>query len=230
MTTTSNTLQYLEASLKASLDSSATVCPSGRGGFFVTFQSGLVWKYSLCPSGVAKGTADVFYGPGRTLEGLRRHNGTLPKEFAAMATAAAWASYSPSRRLRVGAVIMDLNNTSVLAIGYNGDEKGGHGVPMSTLPGAEGFVHAEENALIKLRSREDAALYVTHSPCLMCAKKIINADSVKVVYYVVGYRDMTGIGRLIARGIQVYQLVIPGMAQEQLLMELAPQVQLNDLA
>ena len=70
-------------------------------------------------------------------------------------------------------------------------------------------LHAETNAIAKLaRSSEsglDATLFVTHSPCLDCAK-IIYQSGIKHVYYATDYRDDSGITFLRNSGIQVEQL------------------------
>ena len=52
-------------------------------------------------------------------------------------------------RFQVGAVIVTEDNTQVLAVGYNGDHRGGPNCVESTEPGQSGFIHAEINALIK---------------------------------------------------------------------------------
>ena len=70
-------------------------------------------------------------------------------------------------------------------------------------------LHAETNAIAKLaRSVEsglDADLFVTHSPCLDCAKLIYQAG-IKRVYYATNYRDDAGINFLQASGVEVEQL------------------------
>lgn len=70
-------------------------------------------------------------------------------------------------------------------------------------------LHAETNALAKLaRSTEsglDADLFVTHSPCLDCAK-LIYQSGIKRVYYGFGYRDDSGITFLKNSGVEVEQL------------------------
>lgn len=70
-------------------------------------------------------------------------------------------------------------------------------------------LHAETNAIAKLaRSTEsglDADLFVTHSPCLDCAK-LIYQSGIKRVYYGVAYRDNAGIEFLEKSGVKVEQL------------------------
>jgi len=128
------------------------------------------------------------------------------KDLALLANAAVWAAYSASPRLSVGAVISSTDGRKVLAVGYNGDERGGINRPLNDAPGCDGFIHAEENALLKLRSSESAHMYLTHSPCEACAKRIVNAMSITDVFFVVPYRDLYGIGLLESRGIRVHQV------------------------
>jgi dCMP deaminase len=131
-----------------------------------------------------------------------------PKEWIAMSTAVAWARLSPSPKLQVGAAIYSIDHEYVYAIGYNGDEKGGTNIPESSISGCDGFLHAEENALLKMNTIESCILYCTDSPCLQCAKRIIQKGSIKTVYYLRQYRDTSGIGLLIKHGIPCYRFEI----------------------
>lgn len=91
---------------------------------------------------------------------------------------------SVDQKLKVGCIIVSMDNTRVLSLGYNGDEKGGQNVRQSMESGKSGFIHAEINALIKsdFNSIDQKKMYITHSPCIMCSKAIINAG-IKEVYY-----------------------------------------------
>lgn len=91
---------------------------------------------------------------------------------------------SSDPKLQVGCVIISLDNTRVLALGYNGDHKGGSNQRISMARGESGFIHAEINALIKMdfAAPQGKKMYLTHSPCIMCAKAIINAG-IREVYY-----------------------------------------------
>jgi dCMP deaminase len=104
---------------------------------------------------------------------------------------------------KVGAVIVTDDNTQVLAIGYNGDEKGGSNKRFSSKKGESGFIHAELNALLKcdFNFPKDKKMYVTLSPCIMCAKAIINSG-IKEVIYTEKYDD-EGISFLKNYGIKV---------------------------
>ena len=110
-------------------------------------------------------------------------------------------------KYKVGAVIVNDENTQVLSIGYNGDHKGGPNERESIETGESGFIHAEENALIKLdyNNPKYKKMYVTLSPCTMCAKKIINAGIDEVIY-LERYKQSNGIDILIDAGIKVRKI------------------------
>jgi dCMP deaminase len=94
-----------------------------------------------------------------------------------------------------------------LALGYNGDHAGGPNSRESEVPGESGFIHAEVNALIKLdyNNPKKKIMYVSMSPCKMCAKSIINAGISEVVYRD-DYRDSSGIVLLQYAGIRVRRI------------------------
>jgi dCMP deaminase len=115
---------------------------------------------------------------------------------------------SPDQKFQVGAVIVTEDNTQVLALGYNGDHKGGPNQRDSLETGRSGFIHAEVNALIKcdFNNPKKKKMYLTHSPCPVCAKCIVNAG-IKEVLYIKDYKpDMTGIDILKDSGIKVVKL------------------------
>lgn len=87
------------------------------------------------------------------------------------------AELSTCGRLQVGCLIVDHTFTDVLAIGYNGQPAGRPNTGcLAGCPGSCGCVHAEANALIKLRHRSrHMFMFCTHSPCEHCAGLIINA-------------------------------------------------------
>lgn len=105
---------------------------------------------------------------------------------------------------KVGTVIVTGDNTQVLSLGYNGDHAGGPNCRESDIPGESGFIHAELNSLIKLdyNNPKKRTMYVTLSPCRMCAKAIVNAGIHEVVYNE-EYRDTSGIEILRTAGIKV---------------------------
>ena len=121
------------------------------------------------------------------------------------ATTISKRSYDP--QFQVGCCIVSDDNCQVLAIGYNGNHKGGPNKRESEEPGYSGFIHAEINALIKLdyNNPKDKKMYLTLSPCRHCAKAIINGG-IKKVYYRTAYRDLSGVELLLQNGVEVLQL------------------------
>jgi dCMP deaminase len=107
-------------------------------------------------------------------------------------------------RFQVGSVIVTEDNSQVLAVGYNGDHRGGPNEVESVEPGMSGLLHAEVNCLIKcdFNHPKKKKMYLTLSPCKMCAKAIINGGIVEVIYSE-EYRDRSGIELLISSGIRV---------------------------
>lgn len=127
--------------------------------------------------------------------------------FMKMAELVAGQSYC--NRAQVGAVIVKDGN--VIAIGYNGTPSGWPNICEDDSGRTrEEVLHAESNAIAKcarsVSSSDGAHLYVTHSPCVDCAKLIIQAGIGKV-FYKVTYRDLRGIGMLIMHGIDCEQVV-----------------------
>ena len=122
-----------------------------------------------------------------------------------------WANFanqiarrSPDPKHKVGAIIVNEENTQVLSIGYNGDQKGGKNERESMAVGKSGFIHAEINALIKCDYNNPVVkkMYLTLSPCCICAKAIINSGIEEVVY-LERYKQSNGIDILIDAGIKV---------------------------
>ena len=101
-------------------------------------------------------------------------------------------SYDP--RFQVGAVIVTGDNTQVLAVGYNGNYSGGPNKVESEFPGESGMLHAEINALLKTdyNNPKYKKLYLTLSPCRMCAKAIVNAGINEVIFEE-EYRDLSSL-------------------------------------
>lgn len=118
----------------------------------------------------------------------------------------AWtiADRSHDERLQVGCVIVSDDNTCMLSCGYNGHVMGGPNKPESHVPGYSGLLHAEENALLKCDYRFPGKkhMYVTHSPCIHCAKLIINAR-IDSVFFAETYRDSAGLVLLEQYGVAV---------------------------
>ena len=98
-------------------------------------------------------------------------------------------------RLQVGSVMTSIDYRKVLAIGYNGNASGLHNGCDRDQPGNCGCQHSEINLCINCDSPRgtDKIVFVTHLPCQMCAKALINLGNVKKVYYANLYRDTTSL-------------------------------------
>jgi len=133
---------------------------------------------------------------------------------AYMKTAETFAELSHARRLHVGAIVV--KEDRIISIGYNGMPAGwdndceeivelredGHH-ELKTRPEV---LHAETNAIAKLARSSDsglgADLFVTHSPCLDCAK-LIYQSGIRRVWYGVEYRSSDGPDFLRRSGVEV---------------------------
>jgi dCMP deaminase len=107
----------------------------------------------------------------------------LDKRYLRMA--AVWAENSYCKRRQVGALIV--KDKMIISDGYNGTPSGFENVCEDENGLTKPYVlHAEANAITKIacsnNSSKDATLYVTASPCLECAKLIIQAGIKRVVY------------------------------------------------
>lgn len=118
-----------------------------------------------------------------------------------------YSQLSSAKRLQVGCVVVKDN--TIIGIGYNGMPSGWDnvcedvvevhedgGVVTKTKPEV---LHAETNAIAKVarstNSSDGASLFVTHAPCLDCAK-IIHQAGINSVYYRNSYRDEIGVNFL----------------------------------
>jgi dCMP deaminase len=133
-------------------------------------------------------------------------------KLAHMQAAHIYAELSTARRLKVGALVV--KDDRIISIGYNGMPKGWDNnceleLEDRTIKTKPEVLHAETNAIAKLaRSTEsglDADLFVTHSPCLDCAK-LIYQSGIKRVFYANAYRDDSGINFLKSSGVEVTKL------------------------
>ena len=115
------------------------------------------------------------------------------------------ANRSVDSKYKVGAVVVNTENTQVLSIGYNGDQKGGPNRRQSQETGKSGFIHAEINALIKMDYNNpcNKKMYLTLSPCEVCAKAIVNANIEEVIFNELYGDGCPGIDILIDAGIKV---------------------------
>ena len=129
---------------------------------------------------------------------------------AFMQTAKTFSECSTAKRLHVGCIAVKDNK--IISIGYNGTPNGWDNNceddDFKTLPEV---LHAESNMLMKLArttgGAEGSTVFVTHSPCLECAK-LIYQSGVKEVYYETEYRNKDGVNFLNKCGVvvKVYKL------------------------
>lgn len=121
-----------------------------------------------------------------------------------MRMARIWAENSYCERRKVGALLV--KNNRIISDGYNGTPSGFENVCENEFNRTKPYVlHAEANAITKVarssNSSEGATLYVTASPCIECAKLIIQAGITRVVF-AEHYRDTEGLELLERAGIQ----------------------------
>ena len=111
-----------------------------------------------------------------------------------MSLAVMLSQRSTCKRAKVGCVVATADHHQILAIGYNGNAIRAANTCDSDEPGHCGCIHAECNSLIKLNysDHHEKKLYTTCSPCVACAKMIVNAGISEVVY-LHEYRDTTGL-------------------------------------
>lgn len=138
---------------------------------------------------------------------------------AHMKVAQIYASLSTAIRLKVGAIVVKDNR--VLSIGYNGMPSGwdnnceevigqvlddnGH-IVETRLKTKPEVIHAEANAIAKLAKSTDsgdgADMFLTHAPCIDCAKQIFTSG-IKKVYFGEHYRNEDGLTFLEKCGIEI---------------------------
>jgi dCMP deaminase len=142
---------------------------------------------------------------------------------AYMDVAERFAELSSARRLHVGAIVV--KDDRIISIGYNGMPAGWdnncENETVESYSGYEGAIHrtvlktkpevlhAETNAIAKLakstESGDGAVLFVTHSPCLDCAKLIFQSG-IRSVFYRDSYRSTDGTTFLEKSGVEVTQV------------------------
>ncbi len=116
-----------------------------------------------------------------------------------------WAENSYCKRRQVGCLVV--KDKMIISDGYNGTPSGFENICEDAFNTTKPYVlHAEANAITKLarsgNSSDGSTLYVTASPCLECAKLIIQCG-IKRVVYSEKYRIEDGIELLKRAGIEV---------------------------
>jgi dCMP deaminase len=134
-----------------------------------------------------------------------------------MKVAESFSGLSSAKRLQVGAIVV--KEDRIISIGYNGMPSGWdnncedyYGLDFKgnpTLVTKPEVLHAETNAIAKLakssESGNNASIFVTHAPCLDCAK-LIYQSGINSVYYRNAYRNEDGIQFLHKAGIRVAKI------------------------
>lgn len=122
----------------------------------------------------------------------------------------ALSARSTCKRLQVGTVITSTDFRKVLAVGYNGNATGLPNACDREEPGNCGCLHSEENAVINCDSPRhvEKIVFVTHLPCVMCAKRLINLGNVREVYYGQEYRLRDSLRLFDEVGIRAQQLLL----------------------
>ncbi|KEO83406.1 ComE operon protein 2 [Tumebacillus flagellatus] len=117
-------------------------------------------------------------------------------------------------RLHVGAVIV--RDKRIISTGYNGSVSGDVHCQDKGCYVVDGHcirtIHAESNAILQCAkfgvSTEGAAIYVTHFPCLLCSKQIIQAG-ISQIYYEADYRtDPYAVQLLKQAGVELTQILV----------------------
>ena len=142
-----------------------------------------------------------------------------------MEVAKTFANLSSAKRLNVGAIVV--KDDRIISIGYNGMPSGWDNVCEECCDGGgpvgagcyhdhcngpktkPEVLHAESNAIAKLaRSPESglgATIFITHAPCIDCAK-LIYQSGIERVYFGENYRSTDGLDFLKASNIDVIQV------------------------
>lgn len=133
----------------------------------------------------------------------------LDKRYLRMAKI--WAENSYCTRRKVGALIV--KDKMIISDGYNGTPAGFENVCELEDGTTKPYVlHAEANAITKIarsgNSSEGATIYVTTSPCIECAKLIIQSG-IKRVVYSEKYRSEDGIALLERANVEVVYIEMP---------------------
>lgn len=136
------------------------------------------------------------------MDTLNHKQSILDRRYLRMA--GIWAENSYCKRRKVGAIIV--KNQMIISDGYNGTPAGFENVCEDEGGITKPYVlHAEANAITKVarsnNSSDGATLYVTASPCVECAKLIIQAGIRRVVYNEL-YRITDGVDLLNRAGVE----------------------------
>ena len=117
------------------------------------------------------------------------------------------SNHSYAKRSKVGAILV--KDKRIISIGYNGTPHGFNNTCEMKNETKKEVLHAESNCITKCaksnESSENSILYVTLSPCIECAKLIIQSG-IKEVYFKEKYRDDSGLKLLLKAKIKYYEV------------------------
>ena len=134
---------------------------------------------------------------------------------AYMDVAERFAQLSSATRLQVGAIVV--KDDRIISIGYNGTPTGWDNACEEVVPPNEWVefeqlktkpevLHAESNAVAKLAKSSEsglgATMFVTHAPCIDCAK-LVYQSGIATVYYKNSYRSTQGVLFLEKSGVEL---------------------------
>ena len=141
---------------------------------------------------------------------------------AYMDVAHRFAQLSTAKRLQVGAIIV--KDDRIISIGYNGMPSGwtneceyehcemdpsGHGEHHYSMKTKPEVIHAEANAIAKLAKSPESGvgstMFLTHAPCIDCAKQIY-AAGIERIFYKEDYRSCQGKDFLLQCEIEVVKV------------------------
>ena len=116
---------------------------------------------------------------------------------------------SRAQRAKVGCIIWDMKRRTIISLGYNGTPEGEDNQMELDNVTLDTVVHAEMNALRKLRwweRRKHLVLFITHAPCKRCAEMIVKYR-IRKVYYLDNYGAPSGLEHLRAHAVDVRRLL-----------------------
>lgn len=124
---------------------------------------------------------------------------------AHMKVAEVYAELSSAKRLHVGAIIV--KNDRIISIGYNGMPSGwDNNCEDENFKTRPEVLHAETNAIAKLakngESSNGATMFITHAPCIDCAK-LVYQSGINSVFYRNSYRNEDGVHFLEKCGVKI---------------------------
>jgi len=115
-------------------------------------------------------------------------------KYAHMRVAEVYSQLSYCKRLKVGSIAV--KDDRIISIGYNGTPSGWENVCETDNVTNPEVLHSEANLLTKLAKSSESAIgasvFITHAPCIECAK-LLYQSGIVAVYYRSEYRDIKGV-------------------------------------